>query len=282
MRHSPTLYIAVTTLLLFCGGEMTGQIFPSPGSTPAEERQSTFEQTRLLGGISLATNLNAFSRGIPMVYTPICNHLEAGTGLGYSLGLHATWLTSPEWSVTLHGKYAYHGGTFERFQVIGRSWAARGGEEPGFVTIRIDSDIDYAALEGDLMFTWMPATSNVGGLRLGLTGGPWVGVPVSSTMSQDHVMEVYNAEGEFLTERDVKTFGGEEIHRSNLADGQDMERTRSLQYGLKLGAIANYHLGRGVYLAPAFTVDLPVESLTDFRWGSLTTWSLGADLSVGL
>lgn len=282
MSQSPTLYIAAA-ILLFCSAEMTGQIFPLPGTiTPAEERRSSFEQTRFLGGVSLAGTLNAFSRGIPMVYTPICNHLEAGTGLGYSLGLHGTWLASPDWSVTVHGRYANHVGTFERFQVIGRSWGGRNGEEPGFVTIRIDSEIDYAAVEGDLMFTWMPATSDVAGLRFGLTAGPWVGVPVSSTMTQDHVMEVYNAEGAFLTERDVKTFGGEELHRSTLADGLDIERTRPLQYGLKLGTVANYHLGNGVYLAPAFTVDLPVLSLTDFRWGTLTTWSLGADLSIGL
>ena len=282
MKRVSTPYAIALSLLLFCSGESSAQIFPSPGSTPAEKRQSSFDQTRLLGGLSLAGSVNTFSRGIPMVYTPICNNLEGGDGFGYALGLHATWLLSPDWSVTMHGRYARHGGDFQRFQVIGRSWRGSDDQDPGFVTIRIDSEIDYAAVEGDIMFTWMPASSNVDDLRFGLTAGPWIGLPVSATMSQDHVMEVYDAEGEFLTERDVRTFGGEELHRSTLADDMEMDRVRPMQYGLKLGAVANYHLGNGLYLGPALTVDLPLLSLTDFRWGSLTTWSLGADLSIGL
>lgn len=267
-------------LILICS-TLQAQIFPSPGSTPKEKRETAFSQTRFLGGVSLAGSLNSFTRGIPMVYTPICNNLEGGAGLGYSLGLHGTYLLTPELSVVVHGRYAHHGGSFERFQAIGRSWTTENGE-PGQVTIRIDSEIDYRAVEGDVMVKWIPEAFAQEGPRFGLTAGPYIGVPVSATMSQDHVMEVYNVTGEVLTERQVSTFGGEELNRGSLAEDVEMERIRPLQYGLRVGALADYHIGKGLYLTPALTVDLPVLSLTDFRWGSLTTWSLGVDLSVGL
>lgn len=95
-------------------------------------------------------------------------------------------------------------------------------------------------------------------------------------------MEIYSSDGEFLTERDVSYFGGEDVVRTTLADDLEMDRAREFQYGLRLGASVEYHLGKGLYLTPGVFVDVAATPMTDFNWGELTAWSLQTDLSIGL
>jgi hypothetical protein len=261
--------------------ESTGQIFPAPGSGPPAQSGKGTDETRFLGGISGSGIYNAYSRGIPMVYTPICNHLDAGAGFGYAFGLNASYLLGPDLRLTGHVRYASHPGSFEIFQVIGRAWG--GNEEMmGFVTIRIGSDVEFRALESDLMLMWNVGRFNQDRsiLRLGI--GPYAAWKLRATMSQEHVMEIYSIDGEFLTERDVSTFGGEDVVHTNLAKDLEMTRARRLQYGLRLGASVEYHLGNGLYVTPGMFVDIAAIPMTDFNWGELTSWSLQTDLSIGL
>lgn len=268
-------------LLLLCSTAVaSGQIFPSPGSGP-DVSVARMEQTRFLGGVSLAGNLTTYSRGIPMVFTPICNHLDPGSGFGYAVGLTGSYLLGPDLRLVSHLRYASHPGSFERFQAIGRTWAGGDGRQKQ-VTIRIDSEIDYRALEADLMLSWRVGEIGRSGTGLALEIGPWSAWRLVGTMSQEHVMEIYSMQGEYLSERDVTYFGGEEINRSDLASDAEMTRARDLQYGLRLGTSIDRHLGAGIYLRPGLYVDIAATSMTDFDWGTATTWSLQTDLVVGL
>ena len=289
MNHRYTLQpgsilcsLLLAVLLLPFGLSSTiAQIFPAPGSGPADQGIGQMNQTRLLGGITVAGNYNGYSRGIPMVYTPICNHLDAGEGFGYGVGLNASYLLGPDLRLTGHLRYASHPGSFEIFQMLGRAWT-KDGDEMGHVTIRIASEVDYRALESDLMLMWSVGRFSQDRATLGLGIGPWVAWRLRATMSQEHDMEIYSSDGEFLTERDVSFFGGEDVVRTTLADDLEMTRARELQYGVRLGSSVEYHLGRGLYLTPGLFVDIAATSMTDFNWGELTTWSLQTDLSIGL
>ena len=101
-------------------------------------------------------------------------------------------------------------------------------------------------------------------------------------MSQDHTLEVYRTGGEFLTQRDLEVFGGEEISRKGLTDEQEMTRMKDVHYGLRTGVFLNYDLGAGVYLTPGLSADLPLTTFTDFDWGSLTRYGLQVDLVFGI
>ena len=272
--------LAALFLLIAGTSESIGQIFPAPGSGPSGPNAEGMDQTRLLGGITVAGNYNGYSRGIPMVYTPICNHLDAGAGFGYGVGLNASYLLGSDLRLTGHLRYTSHPGSFELFQVIGRAWGK--DDEMGFVTIRIGSEIDYRALESDLMLMWNVGRFSQDRATLGLGIGPYAAWTLRAAMSQEHVMEIYSSDGEFLTERDVSNFGGEDVVRTSLADDLEMPRAREFQYGLRLGASVEYHLGKGLYLTPGMFVDIAALPMTDFNWGELTAWSLQTDLSVGL
>jgi hypothetical protein len=233
-------------------------------------------QTRLLAGVSLGGSFGSYSRGIPMIYTPICNRLEEGAGVGYGFGLTAEYLLSPSLSLRAHGRYAAHPAGFAREEAVGSTRLEGGGS--GTVIVRIDSRIAYNAVEADLLLSWMPAT--LGSTRVGGAVGPWIGMPITGTMSQEHVMEIHAQEGGLLMTRDNSYRG--EVWRKTLADQEDMTRMRSLQYGVRAGLQLEHRVADGVYITPGLYADLPLTTFTDYPWGSLTSYSLSVDLMVGL
>ncbi|MGE3800242.1 MAG: hypothetical protein AB7H80_04415 [Candidatus Kapaibacterium sp.] len=268
---------------LLCTLSASAQIFPNRTGQPPPlpTSQSQRIETRFLAGVSLSGSLAEYSNGIPMVYTPICNHLEAGSGLGYAAGITTEYLLSRSLSLSLNARYGSHPGSFERAEVVGTT-TVRTGEEPGFLLVRINSDIAYEAIETDLLLKWTAGEMRGGRNGLGFAIGPTLSVPLKGTMTQNHTLEVYRTGGEFLTRRDLEVFGGEEVSHRNLTEGEEMTRMKDVHYGLRTGLFLNYDLGAGVYVTPGLYADLPLTSFTDFDWGSLTRYGLQVDLMFGI
>lgn len=271
------LLVGVTALLLdLLPSSLQGQILPVPGERRGEVVVPQGMETRLFAGVTLGGSLGSYSRGIPMIYTPICNRLEDGGGLGYSVGVAAEYILSRSLSLRAHGRYAAHPASFAREETVGSTRLEEGVS--GTVVVRIDSRIDYDAVEADLLLSWMPAV--IGGTRVGGAIGPWIGVPVAGTMSQEHAMEIYSVEGAIVMTRDNSYRG--EVWRKTLADQEEITRMRSLQYGLRAGLQLEHRIARGVYITPGLYADLPLTTFTDYPWGSLTSYNLSVDLTVGL
>ena len=265
----------------FCLSPATAQIFPSKGSQPPPLPTESRIETRFLAGISVNGSLAEYSNGIPMVYRPICNHLEAGSGLGYSAGITTEYLLSRSLSLSLNARYGSHPASFKRAELVGRT-ILNTGEDPGVLIVNINSDIEYESIETDLVLKWTIGEMSGGRNGLGIAFGPTFSVPLKGTMSQQHVLEVYRTDGELLTQRDLDIYGGEEISHRVLTEDQEMTRMNDLHYGLRTGLFLNYDLGAGVYLTPGFYADLPLNTFTDFDWGSLTRYGLQVDLMFGI
>lgn len=237
--------------------------------------------TQLLAGVTLGGSLNSYTRGIPMVYTPICNRLEAGSGFGFSGGLVLEYLLSPSLSLTMRTRYGNYPASFNRIEPIGKTTVEEDGED-GYIVVDIASQIDYEALEADVMLKWGGSIASARRVRAGVAFGGSATYPISGTMSQEHILKFYDASGEVLTQRSLEEQSGEELRRRTLADKEEMSRMKWQRYGLRAGVFLDYELGAGVYMTPGFYADFPLTTFTDFRWGSLGLYQLQVDLTVGI
>ncbi len=245
----------------------------------------TFDQprldTRVLAGVSVAGALDDYSGGIPMVYSPLCNRLEAGSGFGFSGGLAVDYLLSRSLSLSLHARYGSYPGTFERIQPVGA--VETGAEDQsGYLVVRINSEIDYQVLGADLLLKWSFADLNASQNQLGLAIGPSVMYPIKGTMTQDHVLEVYDTHGEPLTRRDLIENQGKALREVELAGDVEIEDIRWQRYGLRTGLYMNLSVGAGVYVTPGLYADLPFSNFSDYRWGAISLYEFQVDLKIGL
>lgn len=282
MRH---LRLYTYVLLAIIGAISAGTFSVSLNAQPLPSRPVVFEkprlQTRFLAGVVLSGTADDYTAGIPMVYAPICNHLQAGSGWGYSAGLTFDYLLNREWSLSLQTRYGRYPGSFQRLEPIGTSYVGD-GDNPNYVVITIDSDIQLDVLGADLLVKWSPSTVGSSQTRFGLAAGPSFDVPVVGKMSQRHTMTVYDADGEFVTNREIATTDGEKIRERELATDVDMDRLKGYRAGIRTGAYLSFSLGSGAYLTPGLYADLPMTTMTDFRWGSLSTYECQVELSIGL
>lgn len=270
-RYSVAVILCVSILML--GSLPTFAQAPDPTRTRFE--------TRLLAGASLGGSFNSYTRGIPMVYTPICNRLEAGSGFGYNGGLVLEYLLSPALSLTMRARYGNYPASFNRVEPIGKTTITEDGAE-GYVVVDIASQIHYEALEADCMLKWGGAISSGRRVRAGVAVGASATYPIEATMSQEHILKFYDLNGEVLTQRSLEEQSGEELRRRTLADGEDMPRMKWQRYGLRTGLFLDYELGAGVYMTPGLYADFPLTTFTDFQWGSLGLYQLQIDLTVGI
>ena len=201
----------------------SAQIFPSKGGEPPPISKHERFETRFLAGIGLGGSLGQFSGGIPMVYRPICNHLEEGSGVGYSAGVTGEYLLSRSLSLSINARYGSQPGSFERLEPVGSTRLQTDGEI-GHVVVRINSAIDYQAIQTDLLLKWTAGHFKGSRNGAGVAIGPSISLPLKGTMTQEHLLEVFNTGGEFLTQRDLDTYGGEEISSKTLTEEQEMTR----------------------------------------------------------
>ena len=286
MKH---LYsFASSTLVILAVIVVSFSTTVSPDSATAQPLPRTpvrFEpervETRFLVGASLGGTLNTYSAGIPMVYAPICNNLEAGTGVGYSGGLTFDYLLNRSLSLSLHTRYGSYPGDFERIQPIGG--VETGVEsQPGYLVVRINSAIDYQVLGADLMVKWTSESLRSARYKVGFAAGPSIALPITGTMTQNHRLEVYDGNGSEITRRDLVENQGKALRERQLAGDVQMERMKWQRYGLRAGMFLNLDVGSGVYVTPGFYADLPLVNFTDSRWGALNLYEFQVDLMFGI
>lgn len=270
-RYSVTLFSLIPALLL------TG--FALFAQTPDPTR--TRFETQLLAGVSVGGSLDSYTRGIPMVYAPICNRLEAGSGFGYNGGVVLEYLLNPALSLTMRTRYGSYPASFNRVEPIGKTTVEEDGTE-GYIVVDIASEIDYRVLEADCMLKWGGAIGSGRRVRAGVAFGGSATYPIAGTMSQEHILKFYDVHGEVLTQRSLEEQSGEELRRRTLADREEMPRMKWQRYGLRSGVFLDYELGAGVYMTPGFYADFPLTTFSDFRWGSLSLYQLQVDLTVGI
>lgn len=238
-------------------------------------------ETRLLAGVTALGSFDSYSAGIPMVFAPLCNRLEAGSGFGYGGGLMMEYLVNPALSLTVHARYASYPGDFSRVEMIGKSLNEE-GEIDGYTGVKIPSRIQYEALEADVMLKWGGPIASGKRVRAGVAIGTSLSLPVEATMSQEHVLEFFDTDGTLVTSRSFEEQTGEELRRRTLADHQDMPRMRWQRYGLRTGVFLDYELGAGVYMTPGFYADFPLSNFTDYDWGALSLYQLQVDVAIGI
>ena len=270
-------YIALVVLIVSVPAQSSAQPMPRTPVTFEEPRL----ETRFLAGVSASGSWNSYSGGIPMVYSPICNHLENGSGVGYSGGVAFDYLLSRSLGLSFHAGYGSFPGSFQRLQPIGAVETGLEGE-PGYLVIRIDSEIDYEVLRADLLLKWYPAYLGDNETRLGVAIGPSLALPIKGTMTQNHTVEVYSTDGGPLTHGDIASNQKKAIREKELAGDVEMERMRWQRYGVRSGMFLSLDMGSGVYVTPGFYMDLPLSNFSDFRWGSLSLYELQLDVMIGI
>lgn len=270
-RYSAALVLLTTVLLLFAS--LASAQAPDP-------TRSRFE-TQFLAGVTVAASLDSYTRGIPMVYTPICNRLESGSGFGYTGGIVLEYLLNPSLSLTVRARYGNYPANFNRVEPIGKTTVEEDGAE-GYIVVDIASEIEYEALEADVMLKWGGSIGGARRTRAGLAFGGTATYPIAASMSQEHILKFYNTYGEVLTQRSLEEQSGDELRRRTLADKEEMPRMKWQRYGLRTGLFLDYELGAGVYMTPGFYADIPLTTLSDFQWGSLGLFQLQLDLTFGI
>lgn len=252
---------------------------------PLPRTPVTFEpariETRFLAGVSMSGTLSTYSAGIPMVYAPICNNLEAGEGLGFSGGLALDYLFNRSLSLSLHTRYGSYPGDFERIQPIGGVETGL-DNQPGFLVVRINSAIDYQVLGADLMLKWTSESLRSTRYQVGFAVGPSVSFPITGTMTQTHRLEVYDINGDEITRRDLVENQGKALRERELAGDVEMESMRWQRYAVRAGMFMNLDIGSGVYVTPGFYADLPLVNFADSRWGALNLYEFQVDLMFGI